>query len=294
MRRSKRKKKEPERLQVGFLAKLIRGFMSDEKKEEESIAMESLNTNDYTKYYKGEKLPTNDVESQIYHQEVISLNCDGSLNEVNPLSFLGATQDNESYTFRKFINQPDSGEFIKAMTKEIHDHTTNQHWKLVPRNSIGKAKTIPAIWSFKRKRRPDGTLLKHKARLCIHGGRQVYGENYWETYSPVVNWMSIRTLMVVALIEKLHTRRIDFVLAYPQADLDVDIYMEIPQGFGNNMKKDWVLKILKNLYGLKQAGYNWFEFLKAGLEKRDFVQSKIDICVWFREEMVVLATVNSH
>ena len=129
------------------------------------------------------------------------------------------------------LEQPDSGEFIKDMVKEIEDHTTHNHWKPVPRNSIGVAKTIPAIWSFKRKRKPDGTLLKYKARLCVHGGRQTYGENYWKTYAPVVNWMSIRTLLTIALIENLHTRSIDFVLAYPQADLDVDIYMEIPQGF---------------------------------------------------------------
>ena len=44
---------------------------------------------------------------------------------------------------------------------------------LRPRSEMpSNTKTIMGIWSFKRKRLPDGTLNKHKARLCAHGGMQ--------------------------------------------------------------------------------------------------------------------------
>ena len=50
--------------------------------------------------------------------------------------------------------------------------------------------------------------------------------------------------------------QVDFVMAYPQAPVETDIYMELPQGIqtktGNS--KDHVLKLLKNIYGQKQAG----------------------------------------
>ena len=42
--------------------------------------------------------------------------------------------------------------------------------------------------------------------------------------------MSVRIMLTLAAIKNLHTKSIDFVLAYPQANLDVDIYMELPQG----------------------------------------------------------------
>ena len=95
---------------------------------------------------------------------------------------------------------------------------------------------------------------------------QEKGINYWETYAPVVQWMSLRIMLTLAAIENSHTKSIDFLLAYPQADVDVDIYMELPQGFnvGPEIGR-YVLKLQKNLYGLTQAGHNWFEKLSSAL-----------------------------
>ena len=71
---------------------------------------------------------------------------------------------------------------------------------------------------------------RHKARLCAHGGMQQWGIDHWETHVPVINWMSIRVTLAVAEIHKLETQAIDFVLAFPQADIDVPVHMEIPIG----------------------------------------------------------------
>ena len=58
-----------------------------------------------------------------------------------------------------------------------------------------------------------------------------WGEKYWETYRPVVNMLTVCLLMALCNIHKLESKSIDFVLAFPQADLDVDIWMELPIGF---------------------------------------------------------------
>ena len=60
---------------------------------------------------------------------------------------------------------------------------------------------------------------------------QEKGIQYCETYAPVVQWMNVRIMLTLAAMENLYTKSIDFVLAYPQANIDVDIYMELPQGF---------------------------------------------------------------
>ena len=102
-----------------------------------------------------------------------------------------------------------------------------------------------------------GKVTKYKSRICAHIGMREKRINYWETYAPVVQWMSVRIMLTLAAIENLHTKSIDFVLAYPQADLDVDIYTELPQGFNVGPEsRTYVLKLQKNLYCLKQAGQN--------------------------------------
>jgi len=105
--------------------------------------------------------------------------CDGTLNEFHVVSLLTDMSSNEVFIYHQAQKQDDWIQFIEAVEKEVEDHEGRGHWILVPRSTIPSGnKPIKAIWSFKRKRFPDGCLNKHKARLCAHGGMQRRGENY--------------------------------------------------------------------------------------------------------------------
>ena len=157
-------------------------------------------------------------------------------------------------------------------------------------------KAILAIWAFKQKGFPDKRINKQKAQLCAHGGMQQCGVNYWETYSPAVNWISVRFLMIVAQVLELDTKAIAFILAFPQAELEVPIHMELPagmdlEGHGKDSSK-YLLKLKRSLYGLKQASMNWHCKLKTDFEYRGFVESLSDPCVFISKEMIILVYVN--
>ena len=194
------------------------------------------------------------------------------------------------------LKQDDRDDFINAMQVEVDAHQSREHWEIIERSKMPKdMKTIMAIWSFKRKRMPDGTLNKHKARLCAHGGMQQWGINYWETYAPVVNWISVRFLLIIAQLSGLETKALDFVLAFPQADLDTPVFIEVPIGVsieGKHRNKKYVLRLRKSLYGLKQASSNWYNCLKKGLIDRGFKESQSDPCVFIRDNMVILVYVD--
>eukprot|EP00957_Ditylum_brightwellii_P007000 530024-Ditylum_brightwellii.AAC.1 len=174
-------------------------------------------------------MPATIQQRWVLHTEVVTSLFDETINEFHPMPFAVNQQQNETYTYRDMLKQPDYKDFIHAMLKEIEVCKGREHWTLMWRDNVpmekwvnGKVKTILSIWNFKRKRFPSGELMKYKARLCVHGGMQQWGIDFWETYSPVVNWITIRTLLAVATIHELPTECIDFVLAFPQAKLDID------------------------------------------------------------------------
>ena len=171
-----------------------------------------------------------------------------------------------TYTLKEMLKQEDKNQIITAMMKEIQDHESRDHWTMVPRADMTDgAKTILAVWSFKRKVYPDGRVLKHKGCLFVLMEECRPGEKTicWETYAPVVNWLSVRILFALSVIHNLDIRSIDFVLAFPQSKLDVDVFfMEFPRGFAPEVVPDgdtskYVLNLNKSLYGLKQATFNW-------------------------------------
>ena len=59
-------------------------------------------------------------------------------------------------------------------------------------------------------------ILKYKARLNVHGGKQEYSINCNETYSPVVGWWALCLSLIIAILKNLKAQKVDFVLAYPQ------------------------------------------------------------------------------
>jgi len=147
-----------------------------------------------------------------------------------------------------------------------------------------KIKILKSTWAFKIKRLPSGKLRKFKARLCVHGDLQTFGVNYWETYARVVSWTTVRLITVLALVHDLHSKQVDYVNAYCQAPLKdhEELYMEPPRGYKLNCEVPCVLKLLMSLYGLRQAGSNWFLYLKDSLMRRGFRQSALDPCFFIR------------
>ena len=170
------------------------------------------------------------------------------------------------------------------MKKEIDSHIENGNWELIKRQDIPKGqKVLPSVWAMRRKRRLDTQeVYKHKARLNLHGGKQELGVNYWETYSPVVQWNSIRLVLILTLMQGWATKQIDFIMAYPQAEIECPMYMEIPQGFVvKGSPHEHALLLKKNIYGQKQADRVWNEHLKHGLlTKLGFEQSTVGECVF--------------
>ena len=195
-----------------------------------------------------------------------------------------ASKDPDTMYYHEAMKEPDKKEFLKAMEKEVQSHTDNGVWELVRKEDVpNNQKILPAVWAMKRKRRiATREVYKWKARLNIDGSKQEEGINYWETFSPVASWSTIRLMLVLILIKGWETRQIDFVLAYTQADVECEMYMAIPKGFEVDGDGEYALKLVKNLFGQKQAGRVWNIHLVDKLKGIGFRQSEIDECLFYK------------
>jgi hypothetical protein len=84
--------------------------------------------------------------------------------------------------------------------------------------------------------------------------------------------------------------QVNFVMAYLQAPIEMDIYMELPQGIqtAHGNFKDHVLKLEKNIYGQKQAGHVWNSFLMDKLLSIGFTTSLVDDCVFYHDDIIFM------
>jgi hypothetical protein len=223
-----------------------------------------------------------------------------------PVASTTCNNKEDILTQSQMLKAADSGAFIECQRAEIAglkqfgvmdiEHISQLH---------AKAKLLSSIWSYRRKRLPNGVLLKHKSRLCVNGKEQAFGRDYWETYAPVASWATIRLLMLLSTLLGLKSRQVDYTQAFPQAKLDEPVFMKVPQGWYVNSAGDLLphddprfndtshyFRLKRNLYGCKQAARNWFKHLTAGLLKEGFKQSKTDCCLFLRNDCILVIYVD--
>lgn len=154
----------------------------------------------------------------------------------------------------------------------------NNTWTLVSRPINDKV--LKSKWVFRIKTNQDGSIEKHKARLVARGDQQIEGIHYDEVFAPVARLETIRTLLASSVARKMHVHQLDVVTAYVQGDLNDDVYMEQPEMFEKPGQRDKVCKLSKPLYGLKQAGREWYRKLDNYLVNLGFKNTEINPCVY--------------
>jgi hypothetical protein len=177
----------------------------------------------------------------------------------NGLLAYKAKADPDTMYLHEALKEPDREKFIEAMEKEIAQQVQCGVYSIIKKSKVPQGATIlPAVWALRRKRDVrTGAIKKYKARCNIDGSRMIPGEHYDLTYAPVAGWTSVRLLLALVLLNNWYTVQLDYVLAYPQAPVERDLYMLLPKGFsiqGVDNPKDYVLHIHRNIYGQKQAG----------------------------------------
>lgn len=161
----------------------------------------------------------------------------------------------------------------EAMQKEIQALIDNGTWVMeyLPSNK----KALGSHWVYKIKYNSDGSIERLKARLVVFGNHQVEGVDYKETFAPMAKMVTVRAFLAIAAAKNWELHQMDVHNAFLHSDLDTELYMKVPLGFGVS-KPNMVCRLRKSLYGLRQAPRCWFAKLAASLKKYGFLQSCSD------------------
>ena len=135
-------------------------------------------------------------------------------------------------SYKQAMEGTDSKEWKRARDKEYKNMVDNEVWEQVA-SKAGEI-IIPFIINFANKYDRDGKLEKRKVRLCADGRKQRPCIDFKETYAPVVPSAVMRMAFALAAKLGLSPYQFDFIAAFLNSEIDVDLYMRPPPGFRMN------------------------------------------------------------
>ena len=220
------------------------------------------------------------------------------LDDTHPLMLAAKLNDQDSPKWKEATRGENAEGFWQAMWIEICTLIKMGAWELVDRRP--DMHVVPSTWAFKIKRYPTGLVRKLKARFCVRGDLQKDGVDVFETYAPVVSWMTIRLLLILSVVLELETVQVDYTAAFCQAHMTHDVFINLPLGWQRLNKmglptafaEGKVLKLKRSLYGQRDSPRNWFLHLKGKLEEVGMKQSTHDPCLFIGRKTLCLVYVD--
>lgn len=173
-------------------------------------------------------------------------------------------------------------EWRKAMETELDAIEKNNTWVLTDLPEGHKA--IGLKWVFKLKKNTNGEVVKHKARLVAKGYVQKQGIDFEEAFAHVTRMETVRLLLALSAKNGWEVHHLDIKCAFLNGEIQEEVYVLQPEGFEKEGQMHKVYRLLKALYGLRQAPRAWYARLKGFLEMLGFTKCPYEHAVYVKRE----------
>ncbi len=204
-------------------------------------------------------------------------------------SLIGVDDEQAPMSVSEALSSCDKQKWKEAMEREMKSLYLNDVWELM--EPPEGRKIIGSKWIFRKKVDTSGTVSRYKARLVAQGCSQKPGLDYEETFSPVVCFESIRSVISISVQKNLQLHQMDVTTAFLHGELAEEIYMKQPEGYIESGNEHLVCRLKKSIYGLKQAPRCWNHALDNCLKKMNLKQSLSDPCVYISSGLEFLVAV---
>ena len=197
----------------------------------------------------------------------------------------------EPRSFQEAIASEEAHFWKASIEEEFASIKKNETWTLT---ELPQGRTVVKCrWVFKIKPGHGEVAQRYKTRLVAKGYTQRHGFDYHDTFSPVVKYASLRSVLALVASQDLEIIQLDVKTAFLYGSLHEEIYMEQPEGFVESGRESAVCRLNKCIYGLKQAPRVWNQKFNEFLIKFGLTRSTADPCVYHRrqeEEVTIVVT----
>jgi len=137
----------------------------------------------------------------------------------------------------------------------------------------------------KRKRDDVGNVVCYKVQYVAKGYAQHYGIDYDKTTAPTVCLKSFQVLLHIAALLGWDVQHFDIKTAFLHGILPENetMFMEQLPGFEVPGKEDWVMKLMKSIYGMKQVSRVWNRTFDRAVRGWGFKWLSSEWCIYWRQ-----------
>jgi len=160
-----------------------------------------------------------------------------------------------------------------------------QVFVLVPRSAVPKERRVlKGKLVCKRKRDDAGKVTRYKVRYVAKGYAQQPGIDFTKTTAPTARLESFRSILHLAASLNWDIQHFDIKTAFLHGVLpdDETAYMEQPPGFETSGKETWVMRLMKSIYGMRQASRRWNQTFHQAVLGWGFQRVPCEWCVYVR------------
>jgi hypothetical protein len=258
-RRSTRSKKESQRYAEDFFTVVDQDEDEDDDAQLNTLAVESLFT------IEDDEKEEDDEDLQLHAKFALMESLDDR------------TQDEPDV--RKVYTDPQWRKAIQEEMDSLEAAGTFERVRIEELTQQERESAIESTLKLKRKRNEHGKVVRWKARLCARGDQYDSDHVFGETFAPTPKLATIRMVLFVMAALSLSSFQLDVKSAFVQACLLESVYLIPCREAG--LPPGTILRCLKSLYGLPQAGANWYQLLKKTLLSAGLTESVHDGCLFY-------------
>ena len=129
---------------------------------------------------------------------------------------------------REALSSPYAAHWRAAMQKELTSLRSHSVYSVVARPP--GVNVVGCRWVYAVKCDTNNIVETFKARLTARGFSQQHGVDYFDTFSAVVQYRSLRLLLAMAAQRGMQLELMDVRTAYLHAELPETVYIQLPEG----------------------------------------------------------------